>query len=247
MPRKLASDRHRQQQQRAREIGGRELAEREIGSDLEQVEGREIDRVGADQSELGQPLRQHIDLKRRAAGLRQRRGEARHRAPEHAARHARLLGLQALGAEPGIERERHPDEPDHQPHERIRHLGGQRPGDTDADEAARQHHLQVPGAPVTPVDPDRDQVLHDQDRQQDRGRLQRRQDGRQERRRHDPDARKPALAETERRHRDDRERIEQRIRDDVHAEGANRSGWMAASRRRTWGWIKAQPSRPRQS
>ena len=74
--------------------------------------------------------------------------------------------------------------------------------DADAQHAPRQHHLQVPGAPVVAVDPDRDGVLHEQDRQQDRGGLQRRQNRRKQRGRDDADAGKPALAEAERRHRD---------------------------------------------
>jgi hypothetical protein len=93
-----------------------------------------------------------------------------------------------------------------------------------------------------PVDPNRDGVLHDQDRQQDRGRLQGRQNGREERRRDHPDAGKAALAEPERRHRDDGKRIEQRIGDDVHAGGG-------ADRERSDGLhqIKAQPRYRRQS
>src|SRR6266568_4234811 len=96
----------------------------------------------------------------------------------------------------------------------------------------------MPGAPVAPVDPHRDHVLRDQDRQQDRGSLQRRQNRCEQRSRHHPDPGKASLAEAERRDRDNGDGIEKRICDDGHAEGppaSSPASWARSKRSRTAG------------
>ena len=65
--------------------------------------------------------------------------------------------------------------------------------DHDAHRHARDHDLQVPGAPVMPIGPDREHVLGQHGRQDDRGGLQRRHIQRQQRQRHDAEAEEPAL------------------------------------------------------
>ena len=80
------------------------------------------------------------------------------------------------------------------------HHRADRPGEADADHRAGQHHLQVPAVIVAPVPPDRDHVLHHQDRQQDRERLQRRHREREQRRRRHADAGEAALGEADQQH-----------------------------------------------
>jgi hypothetical protein len=70
----------------------------------------------------------------------------------------------------------------------------QEPGGRDADGAADQQHLQVPGIVIAAIDPSRDDVLHDQDRLRDGGGLQRRDRERHQRGRDHADAGKAALA-----------------------------------------------------
>jgi len=102
---------------------------------------------------------------------------------------------------------------------RVGDLRGEQRCDGDAEHCADQQHLQVPGVPIAPVDPDRDGVLHDQDRQHDGGRLQGRQRQREQRGRDHADAREATLAEPKQCHCRDGEQIEQRIGDDGHAAG----------------------------
>jgi len=131
--------------------------------------------------------------------------------------------------EPGIEHEHKADQPDGEADKGVGHMGRQRPGNADPENAARQHDFQVPAAPVAPVDPHRNQVLRDHDRQHDRGCLERRQDDRQQGSRDRSDAGKAALAEAERRHRRNGEKIKKRIVDDGHKVGRDaRGGEIAA-------------------
>ena len=81
----------------------------------------------------------------------------------------------------------------------------------DADHRAGQHHLQVPAVIVAPVPPERNDVLHEQDRQQDRERLQRRHREREQRRRRHADAGEAAFGEPDEQHGDQRGDEENRI------------------------------------
>ena len=65
--------------------------------------------------------------------------------------------------------------------------------------------------PVAAIPPDRNRVLHHQDRQQDRERLQRRHGEREQRRRRHADAGEPALGEADQQHRDECDGEEERI------------------------------------
>ena len=91
MPRKLLTTASGSNDHRRREIARGKLAEREIGHDLHQIENGKENHRGADQRELVEALRQHVNLKRRRADLDEGRSEAGQRAPDHA--HGRMRPL----------------------------------------------------------------------------------------------------------------------------------------------------------
>ena len=106
----------------------RKLAQRKIRHDLHQIEDGEENDRGADQRELVEALRQHVDLKRRRADLDEGRSEAGQRAPDHA--HGRMRPLRfrrrtpEIGAPPGAKpRMQHEDERDRADRQLDRGIG----------------------------------------------------------------------------------------------------------------------------
>ena len=119
--------------------------------------------------------------------------------------------IAARGPEPAPQDEGRADNPDREPHRGIRHIGREQSAGGDTDQSARNQDFQIPGIPMPPVGPDRDHILHQQDRQHDRDRLQRRNDQREQWRCDHADAGEAALGKAKQRHGNHRDRPEQGV------------------------------------
>jgi len=128
------------------------------GNELHPVDQCDEDHIGAYKRESVELLRQHVDLERRRASLRERRDETGHTAPEDTACGARLPRLLRNATKPDIHYEGKPDHSNDEPHECVGDVGGQSPGDTHAENGANQQNLEVPRAPVVSINVDRNRA-----------------------------------------------------------------------------------------
>ena len=120
----------------------------------------------------------------RPVDLDQHRGEGGHGAQEHAhgglrrsrvGRRTAQIRTQSR-TEPPIEHERERDRADGQFDRRVGEITREQPTAGNAEDGTGQRHLQISGTPGPMIGPDRNGVLDNQDRQQDRGRFERRHD-----------------------------------------------------------------------
>ena len=153
-----------------------------------------------------------MHLPHRAAGVGQHGGEAANCSEHDAGEHARVRhqALEAF-AEPVPQHEKACDKPDGEPHMGGGQGGRKQSRRRNSGSHARNHELEIPGAPRVPKGPHGERVLGEHRRQDDGGCLQRRNVKRHQRQRHETQAEETALRETLQNDREDGEQIKQRV------------------------------------
>jgi hypothetical protein len=166
---KIRPNREGQQRQGGGETTWRELPERKIGHNLHQVHESEEHDCGADQRHFIEALRQNVDLIGRRANLDQRRHETSEQATQDT--HCRIGPISFygrspdVGSKPHVKHEAEPDGAHAELDHGIRYVACEQPGGADAEDGTGHQNFQIPGMPMAAVDPHRDGVLTDEDRQ----------------------------------------------------------------------------------